>query len=436
MEQHEEVILAMKKRIVLIGGGYTSLFAYRNLVKSRKIRKMIAGETLEIVLISDRERHYFHGFTGEVITGVFSYDAICTPLTDLFPLATIIKGTVTQVSPFLQSVYYQQDQLTHECAYDELVMGTGTVDRVLHDAVPAYTHAIKKPNGLQDMLDNLNSYLHKLDTFQVGKGTIAVIGGGFTGVEIAANIHTFLEKEKKRHRVNLQLITKGETLLPLWARQHPVLYGYTCRQLKKMHIDVLLNTRIGESVDSPFTSDHGKATDHPFIINASGQQKVAITGLHYLMADNGSRYVGNKYLQSEKAENIWVGGDSSLIAKPFSTSYCPQNALWAIMHGKKIGNNLRRKLLMKKLAPFRFPGLGLAANLGGMRGAMELYGIPFTGPVASILRMGFFLYFFPHKRRLYRMYWDDRTTGPIEQTPVLQPGLTELQENKPLKNEG
>ena len=397
---------------------------------------MISGNTLDIVLISDRERHYFHGFTGEVITGVFTYDSICTPLNNLFPLARIIKGTVTQVSPFLQSVCYQQDQLTHECTYDELVLGTGTVDRSLQDVDPADAHAIKKPNGLQEMLDKLRHYLCTLDTFQEKKGTITVVGGGFTGVEIAANIHTFLEKAKKRDRVHLQLITKGETLLPIWAKKHPVLHRYTCRQLKKMSIEVHTNTEVGGLDKNIQQGKDGVDMNPIFIINASGQEKVAIQGLHYLMSDKHMRYVGNKYLQSKHANNIWVGGDSSFIAKPFSKSYCPQNALWAIMHGKKIGNNLRRKLLEKKLHPFRFPGLGLAANLGGMRGVMELYGIPFMGPLASILRMAFFLYFFPNKKRLYRKYRRERVNGPVEETSVLQPAVMDFQESKAVKIQG
>ena len=394
----------MKQRIVLLGGGYTSLFAYRNLVKSRKVCAQIANGELEIVLISDRKRHYFHGFTGEVITEVFTYDAICTPLEQLFPKATIIYGSVTQVSPFLQTVYYRQENKEHEIFYNELVVGVGTVDQPLCDDSPEYAHAIKKPNGLQEMLDYLNYCFVQHAEYQIKERNIVVIGGGFTGVELATNIRTYLEKQSSLTNTTIQIVTRGDSVLPVWAEQQPSLYRYTQKQLQKLHIKVITNTDVKTVDGDRLILSNGETIDHAFAINASGQKKVALKGLQFLTLTNGSRYVANEYLQAEKMENIWVGGDAALVAKPFTKTYCPQNALWAIMHGKKIGNNLRRTLSNKRLVPFYFPGLGLAANLGKNRGVMELFGLPITGPVAALLRMAFFLYFFPHKKRLYKKY--------------------------------
>ena len=63
-------------RIVLLGGGYVTLHAYRNLV--RRLGTAARRGDVEIVVISADRAHRFHGFTGELVAGMVDRDRLAT----------------------------------------------------------------------------------------------------------------------------------------------------------------------------------------------------------------------------------------------------------------------------------------------------------------------------------------------------------------------
>jgi NADH dehydrogenase len=85
---------------------------------------------------------------------------------------------------------------------------------------------------------------------------------------------------------------------------------------------------------------------------------------------------------------------------------CPANALWAVKHGERVGDNIARAIQGQSLRPFTYPGLGQAASLGIGKGAVELYGIQFTGWLGWILRLFFFLGFMPSRIQMLRVALD------------------------------
>ena len=84
----------------------------------------------------------------------------------------------------------------------------------------------------------------------------------------------------------------------------------------------------------------------------------------------------------------------------------PANALWAIKGGAHVGRNLARRLRGRPTRPFAYRGLGQAASFGFGHSISELYGIPFTGWLAWVLRLTFFLRFMPSRRRAAQVVAD------------------------------
>jgi len=84
----------------------------------------------------------------------------------------------------------------------------------------------------------------------------------------------------------------------------------------------------------------------------------------------------------------------------------PANALWAIKGGHHVGANLARIVRGRPARPFTYRGLGRAASFGFGRSIAELYGIPFTGGLAWLLRLTFFLRFMPSRRRAAQVVGD------------------------------
>ncbi len=55
-------------RVVMIGGGYAALHAYRAL------RRQLRAGRVQITVIAQDDRHNFHGFTGDVVASFLLLD--------------------------------------------------------------------------------------------------------------------------------------------------------------------------------------------------------------------------------------------------------------------------------------------------------------------------------------------------------------------------
>src|SRR6476620_8209154 len=90
-------------QIVLLGGGYVTIWAYRSLVK--KLGARIENGEIRITVICPEDYHLFHGWTAETITCIIQDKNRMSPLPQLMPKAVIIKGKAEQVDKTASLVY-------------------------------------------------------------------------------------------------------------------------------------------------------------------------------------------------------------------------------------------------------------------------------------------------------------------------------------------
>ncbi len=398
----------MKTRIVFIGAGYASIWAYKQLCK-KSILKKIEEHQLELIVICDRKQHYFHGFTGDTLSGLIPEKAICTPLKKLIPKAKLIYGSALAVSPYTQTVKYRcADGITKEINYHHLVIGSGTQDSQLEKLQDTTFH-IKKPRALFHFKKQVQQLLTSNNSQSGDNGeNIVLLGSGFTSIEIACNLQEYIKKNSNKP-VTISIINSKPDILKEWQTKYPSLVKYANRIIEKKGIQLYNNCSVIQQNEEGLYLSDGTFISTQLVLNATGQKPGSIQGLKHLCLNPQNKIHTNEYLNAEGYTNIWCGGDIALIKQPFSKHHCPPNALWAIMQGGRIGKNLRKTIEGKKPCKFRFPGLGQAAAFGTGKGALELYGIPFRGWPAYLIRLGFFFYFFPAKKRLLQLCWNHYT---------------------------
>lgn len=397
------------KNVVFLGGGYTCLFAYKKFYSGQIRRQMARGE-LSVTVIADRTDHYFHGFTGEVLAGLVKAESILTPLAQLFPGARLVFGRVTTVAPFLQSLKFThcESGTTEELHYDQLVVGCGTEDR--KSTLPGLTEfalSTKVPFGLDKVMARLS---HLTMGPEAARGLkVAVVGSGFTAVEMATNLAEYLQGQAKRRKANFPpakviLFAKQSGLLREWQNKRSGLVRYAKNILAKAKIELRESEELLELRNGEMLCQNGlEPVD--LVISAIGQQVVPLKGLRHLTVNEAQKIETQQNLLAIGTNNVWAGGDIALVSRPFADQFCPPNALWAIMQGGRIGKNFKRVFAGKKPQPFRFPGLGVAASFGIGRAACVVLGVPLTGWLAWLVRLGFFLYFFPALGRLFSLNW-------------------------------
>ena len=125
---------------------------------------------------------------------------------------------------------------------------------------------------------------------------------------------------------------------------------------------------------------------------------MALRGVDPLWLDAAGRLVTAADLRV--TDGIWAAGDAARVHTRGNATPVPANALWAIKAGAHAGRNVARVVRGHSARPFRYRGLGQAASFGVGRSIAELYGVPFTGVLAWVLRLTFFLRFLPSRRRI------------------------------------
>src|SRR5947199_7887106 len=102
------------KQIVLVGGGYASIWAYRSIMEEL-LPDMIAG-LVEIKIICPDEFHVFHGWTAECLAGIVSDENRLGRLTEIFKYAEVVRGKAVNIDPDSKTI-----EVALEAGYKRLV---------------------------------------------------------------------------------------------------------------------------------------------------------------------------------------------------------------------------------------------------------------------------------------------------------------------------
>lgn len=139
---------ATPKHIVLLGGGYVSVWAYRSLV-GRLASQIRRGE-VKITVVCPHRYHFFHGWTAESLTAIVQNQNRLSPLADILPKAHLILGSAEEIDSVAQRVYVRtQTDDWQVIPYDHLLLGIGSVDSEAIAGIQTYGYQIKSQEGFQ-----------------------------------------------------------------------------------------------------------------------------------------------------------------------------------------------------------------------------------------------------------------------------------------------
>ncbi len=389
-------------RIVLLGGGYVSVFAYKQLV--RQLRKEIRSGAVKIDVVCPLQHHIYHGWTSENLTGTLRLPAQESPLEEVMPLAQIRQGYAERIDLREHTVWVRlQGGEVLRLGYDHLVIGTGSVDNDTLEGARTYGYQVKCREAFERARRHLREKIAQAarQTPEEARQTLrfAVAGGGLTGVELIANLAEYVHMMKRQLPAlrdvspSFYLIHGGERILPDLQGKFDTLVRYAERTLRQYGVHIIPNKRIQQITPQGAVLSDGSLLESSMVITTVGQRRIAIGGTEGLKRDEEGRILLDRQLRVEGYDEVWGGGDACSAQHPVFGTPCLSNALWAIKQGEHIGKNLARVVRGKKPRSFRYPGLGQAASLGLGKGIAEIYRVPFTGTIAWLMRWFFFHYF-------------------------------------------
>lgn len=216
---------------------------------------------------------------------------------------------------------------------------------------------------------------------------MGIIGGGFTGVELAAELGCCVKKIIKQCQldkkcVEIHLFQAGPTILEaIGERPRKVIE----KRLKKMGIQIHMNSPVIEvKPNSISIKDQGELNGFDLIIWAGGVRGSRLlenTGLN--LTKKGTIEV-NEFLEADK--KVFVIGDCATRIDPKTQKPIPAMAYVAYDAGKTAAKNIVNRINGKKLEPHRPFYDAWIAPVGGKWAYFHYKGFEIAGFTGYLLR--------------------------------------------------
>ena len=378
-----------RKRIVILGGGFGGVYTAQALEKllGRK-------DDFEITLISKENYFVFQPMLPEVISGGVGLTDIVSPLRRLLPRTDIQVREVESIDLVNKTVTTSQGFTPHAhvISYDHLVLALGNVTdfRGLR-GLPE--HAIPFKN-LADALYLRNHLIRALEEAAIENEdsklrqqllTFVVAGGGFSGIEVVAEVNDFVRGVARNYRgidpseIRVMLIHSQDRILP---EVSPKLAVFAQNILMKRGVEIRLNTRLEAATGEEAVLVGGERVSTRTLVSTVPSSPHPLMEMLDLPKGRGSRVTVNRSLQVDGTENIWSLGDCALVPEPDGKGFCPPTAQHAIRQGKTVAQNIVARIRAGQQHTFNFKGLGKMGALGHHSAVAEIMGINISGFLA------------------------------------------------------
>jgi NADH:ubiquinone reductase (H+-translocating) len=401
------------QRIVIVGGGAGGLALATQLGK-RLGKKGLA----EITLVDAARTHVWKPLLHQLAAG--SFDTHAEEIEYLaqarwnhfkFRLGSLVGVNRSQKTVQLAASYDSAGrEITPAQAldYDTLVVAVGSQTNDF-GTLGAAEHTIKldSPQAAKHFNDRLINACIRAQTVTRAAGsgrlTVAIVGGGATGVELAAELHAsarvlghygfdHINPEKD---LQIVLVEAGPRLLA----QLPERLGESAlRELRKLAIEVHTNEKVIEVTEGSLKMASGKVVSSSITVWAAGV-KAADFLKNFGAAEDGSgaletsklnQLLVNGNLQTTHDTSIYAFGDCAACQQPDGT-WVPPRAQAAYQQAMYLARALPQLVIGKPVAPFAFTDQGSLVSLaeyssvGSLMGSLTKGSFFIEGQLAKIM---------------------------------------------------
>jgi NADH dehydrogenase len=382
-------------------------------------KKAPAG--IEIVLISSENHFVFTPMLAEVVGRSISPLHMAVVGRQMVHRTTWLTAQVTDIDLQTHLVrYVGEGGENASLTYDHLILACGSeVNMNLMPGLAAYSYPIKT---LGDAMDLSNDVISRLEEAAVETDAarrrrllnLVVIGGGFTGVEVAgaitevANHALRFYPTLKGERARIILLQHGNLLIP--ELNAPSLSKFTAEKLSEAGVDVRLNSGAQEVTAGGVRLPSGELIEAATVVSAVGTSPNPLIQKLGLPLQHG-RLVTNPDMSVPGAANIWALGDCAMVPNAVDQRPSPPTAQFAMRQANQLAKNLVRTFRGEPTRPFSFKNLGMLASLGNRTAVAEILGVHVSGFIAWVLWRAIYLSKLPSLARKLEVVVDWTWSG-------------------------
>ena len=367
---------APRPRVVIVGAGFGGLRAARAL----------ASAPVDVLLIDKHNYHLFQPLLYQVAAAALPPSEIAYPVRSILRSQRNLQFRVAEVAGFDPD---RRLVLTSrgEIPYDHLVVATGA-------ATNFFGLSDVERNGfdLKDLPGALRLRNHILSRFEDAVAstdpaerksllTIAVVGGGPTGVEVAGAVSELLRRVLARDyhgiapgEIEVVLLESGDRILSMMPAD---LSDAAVESLKRLEVTLRLGVRVTGYDGARVTLADGSHLAAHTLVWSAGVSASPLTRSLGVPLHRSGRIVVTPALNVAGHPDIYAIGDAAYVETP--EGGVPMLAPPAMQMGVLAARNI------VPLASFRYKDPGTMATIGRSAAVAFIHGFKFRGFLAWLV---------------------------------------------------
>lgn len=399
-------------RILIIGGGFGAVYTALGLEKLLK-----PEDRTEVTLVNPENFFLFTPMLAEIVSSQIDTSHAINPLRRMFKRTRFVEGAAKSIDLKARSVLVRHpngDEFGYP--YDHLVIAVGAkVGYFGMEDVEKNSYTAKT---LGDAIRLRNRAIALLEIAEIERNaasraeilTLVVAGGGFTGVEVAAEINDLIRQAAKSYPSITQrdlrviLVEAKNRILPEFDEG---LAAFATKRLRASGVEIRTNTTVagvtdqavlvkdGESIPSRTLIWNTGVAPNPFITDSDLPQ----TGRGWVKVD--------ATMLAEGCMGVWALGDCAQIPDILNPGHNqPALAQHAIRESPALAKNIVASMRGEPTQPFHYRTMGQLATLGHFNGIGTIGPFRVQGLVAWLAWRSYYLWRLPRLEKRLRVATD------------------------------
>ena len=416
------------QRIVILGGGFAGVNAGQELARRlRREHRLVRSDSRDLpaeqsgrpavsVMLINRDNYFvFQPLLADIISGTIETTHVVVPLRRMLPGVEVEVGNVEAIDPVGRRVHISRRQsgVRYTVDYDALVVALGSVTNF--GAVPGMAEYALGVRSLGDAFYLRNRALSMLEEAanepdadrQKALLTFVVVGGGSTGVEVAAELLDLVRTARR----TFETLPEPEVVL-VHSRGHVLsefgdrLGRYATRKLQRVGVRLVLGRRLTRVEPEGVELDDGSFIATATVVSTVGNAPHPVVAALDKSADASGWIRPDATFAVPGLDRVWALGDCASIIEPGTGKPFPATAQHAVREGPHAARNVLAVLDGGRAKPFGYDQQGMLVSLGRFKGVGEVLGIKVSGLLAWLLWRGYYLLRLPSRERRVRVAID------------------------------
>ena len=363
--------LAPRLRVVVVGVGHGGLECVQALRR----------EPVDVLVVDRHNYHTFQPLLYQVATAGLDMDDVTQPARHILQKQGNVDfrmGTV--VGADLDARLLLMDE-GRPVPYDVLVLAAGATTAYFGvDGAEEHSFPLKSAEEAvalrSHVLRQFEAANRNPALADAGATTVAVVGGGATGVEMAGALHELFSRVLARDFPALDVTGRARVVLVeggprLMTAYDPDLSDYTAATLRRRGVDVRLDTQVARVTPAGVELAGGETLAARTVVWAAGVRAVPLAAALGVPTTRGGRIVVDDALRIPGHPEVFVVGDLAGATDASGDLY-PQVAQVAIQQGRHAAAQMRAVAAGHEPRAFAYRDLGNMATIGRNAAILQL----------------------------------------------------------------